>query len=207
MSAARWSAGLGGLRRLAAPAEDRSRVQAAGLGDLAAARGVLDVGVGEVDTPIGRLLVAVTRRGLVRVAFPEEDTAAVLEELALRLSPRVMRSARMTEDARRQLGEFFEGRRRRFELRVDPSLVRGFARRVLARTARIPYGRVRTYGELAAAMGTPGAARAVGNALGGNPVPIVVPCHRVVRAGGEVGGYGGGPERKAWLLRLEGSLP
>ncbi|HWO71322.1 MAG TPA: methylated-DNA--[protein]-cysteine S-methyltransferase [Actinomycetota bacterium] len=203
MSVPRWSAGL---RRLAAPAEERSRRQAAGLGDLAAARGLLDVGVGEVDTPIGRLLVAVTRRGLVRVAFPEEEPEAVLEELARRISPRAMRSPRMTQEARRELAEFLEGRRRRFELRVDPSLARGFARRVLAGAARIPYGRVRTYGELAAALGAPGAARAVGNALGANPVPIVVPCHRVVRAGGGVGGYGGGPERKEWLLRLEGAL-
>ncbi|HXF73170.1 MAG TPA: methylated-DNA--[protein]-cysteine S-methyltransferase [Actinomycetota bacterium] len=207
MSAAGWSAGLGGLRRLAAPAEERSRRQAARLGDLAASRGLLDVGVGEVETPVGRLLVAVTRRGLVRVAFPEEEPEAVLEELALRISPRILRSPRMTEEARRQLEEFFQGRRRRFELAVDPALMGGFARRVLARTARIPYGRVRTYGELAAALGAPRAARAVGNALGANPVPIVVPCHRVVRAGGDLGGYGGGPERKEWLLRLEGALP
>jgi methylated-DNA-[protein]-cysteine S-methyltransferase len=174
---------------------------------VAAARGPLDVGVGEVDTPIGRLLVAVTRRGLVRVAFPEEDPEAVLGELAARISPRVLRSGRMTEAARRQLEEFLEGRRRRFELAVDPALMAGFTRRVLSRTARIPYGRVRTYGQLAAAIGAPRAARAVGNALGANPVPIVVPCHRVVRTGGQVGGYGGGSERKAWLLRLEGALP
>ena len=202
MSVPRWSAGL---RRLAAPAEERSRRQAAGLGDLAAARGLLDVGVGEVDTPIGRLLVAVTRRGLVRVAFSEEEPEAVVEELARRISPRVVRSARMSQ-ARRELAEFLEGRRWRFELPVDPSLARGFARRVLAGAARIPYGRVRTYGELAAALGAPRAARAVGNALGANPMPIVIPCHRVVRAGREVGGYAGGPERKAWLLRLEGAL-
>jgi len=202
MSVPRWSAGL---RRLAAPAEERSRRQAARPGDLAAARGLLDVGVGEVDTPIGRLLVAVTRRGLVRVAFSEEEPEAVVEELARRISPRVVRSARMSQ-ARRELAEFLEGRRWRFELPVDPSLARGFARRVLAGAARIPYGRVRTYGELAAALGAPRAARAVGNALGANPMPIVIPCHRVVRAGREVGGYAGGPERKAWLLRLEGAL-
>lgn len=207
MSAARWSAGLEGLRPPAAPAEERSRRRAARPGDVAAARGPLDVGVGEVDTPIGRLLVAVTRRGLVRVAFPEEDPEAVLGELAARISPRVLRSGRMTEAARRQLEEFLEGRRRRFELAVDPALMAGFTRRVLSRTARIPYGRVRTYGQLAAAIGAPRAARAVGNALGANPVPIVVPCHRVVRTGGQVGGYGGGSERKAWLLRLEGALP
>jgi len=205
MSAARWPGGLGELRGVAAPAEERSRRQAARPGDLAAARGLLDVGVGEVDTPIGRLLVAVTRRGLVRVAFSEEEPEAVVEELARRISPRVVRSARMSQ-ARRELAEFLEGRRWRFELPVDPSLARGFARRVLAGAARIPYGRVRTYGELAAALGAPRAARAVGNALGANPMPIVIPCHRVVRAGREVGGYAGGPERKAWLLRLEGAL-
>ncbi|HXF35773.1 MAG TPA: methylated-DNA--[protein]-cysteine S-methyltransferase [Actinomycetota bacterium] len=195
-----------GLRELAWDVEERSRRAARGVEAGARARGLLDVAVGEVESPLGRLLVAVTPRGLVRVAYPEEGRERVLAELAALVSPRVLVSEAATAEARRQLEEFFEGRRRRFDLPVDRALFRGFQRRVLERTARIPYGRVRTYGELAAAIGSPGAARAVGNALGANPVPIVVPCHRVVRAGGEVGGYGGGPERKEWLLRLEGAL-
>ena len=193
------------LRRLAAVPDERSRASASALAEGARREGLLDVALGTADTPVGRLLVAVSGRGLVRVAFPEEDRDAVLEELARGISPRILESAGVTDAARRELEEFFERKRTRFDVRVDRRLMAPFARKVLAATARIPFGRVRSYREIAAAVGSPRAARAVGNALASNPVPIVVPCHRVIRAGGEVGGYGGGPERKAALLMLEGA--
>ena len=166
-----------------------------------------DVLVARVDSPVGTLLVAATRRGVVRVAFPEEPEDAVLQELADDLSPRVLADPRGMDPIRRQLEEYFEGRRRRFETRIDWSLgPSGFSRKVLEQTARIPYGTVSTYGEMARRAGSPRAARAAGNALHDNPVPIVVPCHRVVPAGGGVGKYGGSEWRKQWLLRLEGWL-
>jgi len=129
---------------------------------------------------------------------------ASLRELAARVSPRVIQDAAALDEPRRQLEEYFERRRRSFELPIDWTLVGDFGRRVLDRTARIPYGEVATYGSVARDIGSPRAARATGNALGANPVPIVVPCHRVVPAGGKIGNYGGGPERKVQLLALEG---
>jgi methylated-DNA-[protein]-cysteine S-methyltransferase len=142
----------------------------------------------------------------VRVAFEGEDRDVVLEELARRLSPRVLESAGATDEIRRELEEYFDRRRRTFDVPVDYSLVRGFGAKTLRAAARIPYGSVRTYGDLAAQVGSPRSARAIGNALGANPIPVVVPCHRVLPAGGAVGGYGGGPERKRLLLQLEGVL-
>ncbi len=166
-----------------------------------------DVVVASVDSPVGVLLVAATPRGIVRVAFPEEPQEAVLEELAADLSPRVLADPRGMDPVRRQLEEYFEGRRRRFETRIDWALApTGFSRKVLEQTARIPYGSVSTYGEMARRAGSPRAARAAGNALHDNPVPIVVPCHRVVPASGGIGRYGGSEWRKEWLLRLEGWL-
>jgi methylated-DNA-[protein]-cysteine S-methyltransferase len=166
----------------------------------------VDVGFAEVDSPFGRLLVAVTSRGLLRLAYPDEAPDRVLEELADRVSPRILRAPARTDTIVRQLGEYFEGDRLRFEVPVDWSLTGGFGRRVLRTTARIPYGDVRTYGQVATGAGSPRAYRAAGNALGANPIPIVVPCHRVVQAGGRLGGYTGGVERKEFLLRLEGAL-
>jgi len=192
------------LKRLGSVAPARSRGAAAALEAAARRGGLLDVAVGSVDSPLGRLLVAVTPRGLVRIAYPGERD--VLEELAASVSPRVLESAAATEVVRRELEEYFERKRTSFDLAIDRRLMRPFSRKVLGATARIPFGRVRTYGEIAARVGSPRAARAVGNALGSNPVPIVVPCHRVVRAGGDLGGYGGGTERKARLLELEGAL-
>lgn len=166
-----------------------------------------DVAVATVDSPVGTLLLAVTRRGLVRVAFPEERLDLVLEELAEDLSPRVLEDPRALDRVRRQLEEYFDGRRRKFETRIDWTLApHGFSRKVLEMTARIPYGSVSTYGEMAKRAGSPRAARAAGNALHDNPVPIVVPCHRVVPSGGGIGKYGGSEWRKEWLLRLEGAL-
>ncbi len=162
--------------------------------------------VGEVDSPIGRLLVAVTPRGLARVAFEDEDRDRVLAELASRLSPRILESAAVTDDARRELEEFFAGERTRFGVKVDRRLIQGIARDVLRATSKIPYGELSTYGGVARQIGRPTAARAVGRALGSNPIPVVIPCHRVIGAGGALTGYAGGLDRKVALLELEGSL-
>jgi methylated-DNA-[protein]-cysteine S-methyltransferase len=174
----------------------------------AAAEGLVDVAYATVGTPVGELLVAGTPKGLVRVAyidwFPPDR---VLEELARRVSPRVLEAPDRLDGVRRELDEYFEGRRRTFDLPVDRSLLGPFARRVLGRTARIPYGQVSTYARVAAAAGSPRASRAAGNALARNPIPIVIPCHRVLRTGGALGGYAGGLNRKARLLELEGALP
>jgi methylated-DNA-[protein]-cysteine S-methyltransferase len=186
-------------------AEDEARA-AAGFSERALRDGLIDVGVGTVDSPIGRLLVAASPRGLVRVAFPEEGEEAFLEELASRISPRVLEAPSRLEDVRRELDEYFEGRRRRFGVPVDWQLTRGFVRRVLRATARIPYGRVSTYRDVAGRAGNDRAMRAAGNALAANPIPIVVPCHRVIRTGGGLGGYGGRVERKRFLLELEGAI-
>jgi methylated-DNA-[protein]-cysteine S-methyltransferase len=177
--------------------------------DLAAAdAGLLDVAYATLDSPLGALLVAVTPRGLVRVAYldagEEEDT--VLVDLAARISPRVFAARRPVDDARRQLDEYFERRRHGFDLPIDWRLVHGFGRRVLRATARIPYGGVSSYKEIATEAGSPRGHRAAGNALGANPIPIVVPCHRVLHTGGGLGGYGGGTDRKRLLLGVEGVL-
>jgi methylated-DNA-[protein]-cysteine S-methyltransferase len=166
-----------------------------------------DVAYTEVDSPTGRLLVAATPEGLVRVGFAEEPLDEVLQELADRISPRVLEDPPALDRVRRQLDEYFEGRRRTFACALDWRLApTGFGRKVLEQTARIPYGVVSTYGEVARRAGSPRAARAAGNALHDNPIPIVVPCHRVVPAGGGIGRYGGSEWRKALLLRLEGWL-
>jgi methylated-DNA-[protein]-cysteine S-methyltransferase len=174
--------------------------------DRAGAEKLVDVAYSPVDSPIGPLTVAGTRRGLVLVAFEPPDDA-LLQRLADRLSPRVLEAPAHLDEARRELDEYFEGDRTEFDLPIDWSLVRGFARRVLRATAAIRYGEVSTYTKVAGRAGNPRASRAAGNALGGNPIPVVVPCHRVLRSGGGLGGYGGGIERKEFLLRLEGALP
>lgn len=169
--------------------------------------GLVDVGYVTVDSPVGRLLVAGTTRGLVRLAFAEESVDHVLDELALSISPRVLEDPKLTDPLRRDLDAYFEGRLRRFRAPVDWALTHpGFSRRVLEETARIPFGSVTTYGEVARRAGSPRAARAAGNALHDNPVPIVVPCHRVVPSSGGIGQYGGQEWRKAFLLDLEGAL-
>jgi methylated-DNA-[protein]-cysteine S-methyltransferase len=168
--------------------------------------GLIDVAYATVDAPIGKLLVAGTKRGLVRVAFGGVPHDKVLLELAEDVSPRLLEAPARLDPIRRQLDEYFEGRRTGFELPLDWSLSHGFGRRVLRHTAGIPYGEVSTYKTVAAAAGSPRGARAAGNALGANPIPIVVPCHRVLRTGGAIGGYGGGPEVKKFLLELEGAV-
>ena len=171
--------------------------------DRAAAEGTLDVAFDLVDSPLGALLVAVTDRGLCRIEFdpePERD----LEPLARGFGARVLRAPKAVDSPRRQLAEYFEGRRTTFELPVDVHFDR-FRLRVMDELARVPYGRVTTYGTLAARAGNPGAARAVGTFMNRNPVPIVLPCHRVVGANGTLVGYGGGLDRKEQLLQLEGA--
>ena len=166
--------------------------------------GLLDVAYAQVDSPLGPLTVAVTPRGLVRLAYPELPLDAVLADLAKEVSPRVLEAPARLDRVRRELDEYFEGRRRGFETPVDWALTRGFFRRVLQATARIGYGQVSTYAEVAAGAGSAKAVRATGNGLGSNPMPVVVPCHRVLRTGGGLGGYTGGIERKEFLLALEG---
>jgi methylated-DNA-[protein]-cysteine S-methyltransferase len=165
-----------------------------------------DIGYGPVDSPFGTLHGAVTRHGLVRLAFPEEDPETMLELLAARVSPRIVEAPRLLEPVERELDEYFAGRRRRFDVALDWTLIGPFGRRVLRRTAAIPYGGYLSYGEVAAEAGSPRGARAAGNALGSNPIPIVIPCHRVLRSQGALGGYGGGLDRKRFLLELEGTL-
>jgi methylated-DNA-[protein]-cysteine S-methyltransferase len=186
--------------------EDASRSAAQALASRAAEEGLVDVAYATTSSPFGDLVVAVTHRGLVRLAYPNEEPGAVLEDLAARVSPRVLEVPGRLDALRRQLDEYFAGRRTRFETPVDLTLVRGFTREVLRATRRIPFGSVRTYRDVATRAGSPMAFRAAGNALGSNPIPIVVPCHRVIHAGGGLGGYTGGLERKVHLLQLEGVL-
>ena len=174
----------------------------------AAEEGLLDVAYAGVDSPFGTLVAAATPRGLVRLAFPSGAEDAVLEDLAARVSPRVLEAPERLDPVRRELDEYFEGSRLKFDLPLDWSLTRApFTRRVLEETARVPRGRTSTYSEVAERAGSPRAVRAAGNALAGNPIPIVVPCHRILRTGGGLGGYGGGLDRKRFLLELEGALP
>jgi methylated-DNA-[protein]-cysteine S-methyltransferase len=170
----------------------------------AAAENLVDVAFTTVDSPLGTLMLAATPVGLVRVAFAEQaDLDSVLRDLSVRVSPRVLESSARLQPVLRQLDAYFTRERSEFDVPLDWRLIGPFARRVLSHTARIPYGRASTYGEVAREIGAPKASRAVGNALAGNPIPVVIPCHRVLRTGGAVGGYAGGPPRKEWLLELE----
>jgi methylated-DNA-[protein]-cysteine S-methyltransferase len=165
------------------------------------------VAYSRVDSPLGPLMVAATPRGVVRVSYSQfRDDDAVLADLARRVSPRVLEAPARLDGARRELDEYFEGRRTEFDLPIDWALTRGFTTKVLRATAAVGFGQTTTYAEVAGAAGSPRAMRAAGNSLGSNPIPIVVPCHRVLRTGGALGGYTGGVERKEFLLRLEGVL-
>ena len=176
------------------------------LAERAEREGLLDVSYASVESPVGELMLAATPRGLVRVAFASERRDEVLEQLAARVSPRVLEAPARLDEPRRQLEEYFSERRTAFELALDWSLVQGFYREVLLATERIPYARTETYRSIATAAGSAGAVRATGTALARNPLPIVVPCHRVLHAGGGLGGYTGGLDRKRTLLTLEGVL-
>ncbi|MDQ3689564.1 MAG: methylated-DNA--[protein]-cysteine S-methyltransferase [Chloroflexota bacterium] len=179
----------------------------AGLARRAAEDGLLDVAYSAYDSPLGPLTVAVTAHGLLRLSYADDAADAQLEEIADRVSPRILLDPVRTDAVRRQLDEYFDGTRHGFDLPIDWRLVRGFAGDVLRATAGIRFGAVSTYRQIATDAGSPNAYRAAGNALGSNPIPIVVPCHRVLHADGGLGGYTGGLDRKRFLLRLEGVLP
>lgn len=168
---------------------------------------LVDVAVTAIDSPIGELLLAATDVGIVRVAFEVEGFDAVLQQLAAGVSPRVLEARTpLLEQAERQLDAYFAAARQRFDLPLDLRLARGpFRREVLALLATIPTGQTRTYREIAEQSGRPNAVRAVGSGCATNPVPIIVPCHRVLRTGGGLGGYLGGDRRKRWLLAHEGA--
>jgi methylated-DNA-[protein]-cysteine S-methyltransferase len=190
------------------PAVDRAAAEASErLAERAWTEGGADVAYATADSPFGPLLVAMTRRGLGRLAYPTETPDEVLQELSSRLSPRMVESMAATDQVRRELDEYFAGRLHDFTVRVDLSLVRGFTLAILRATSRIPFGSVSTYREVATKAGNAAAVRAAGNALGSNPIPIVVPCHRVLRTGGGLGGYTGGLDCKVKLLQLEGVDP
>jgi methylated-DNA-[protein]-cysteine S-methyltransferase len=165
--------------------------------------GLLDVAYRTLETPVGSLLLAATEEGLVRVAYDVQDHDAALAALAEHVSPRVLRAPARLEQAVRQIEEYFQGRRTRFELALDLRLVKGFRREVISRLPDIGYGRTESYAQVAAAAGSPRAVRAVGTACATNPLPVVVPCHRVVRSDGSAGGYAGGTDAKRMLLELE----
>jgi len=174
--------------------------------DRAATDGLIDVAYATADSPFGPILVAATPRGLVRISLPNYDAEEALEDLAARISPRVLESPAQLDDVRRQLDDYFEGRLRKFDLALDWRLSKDFRRRALRAIARIPYGQTRSYMQVAASAGNERAVRAAGTACGSNPIPIVVPCHRVLRTGGSLGGYGGGLPMKEALLEMEGVL-
>lgn len=200
----------GMLRATARVRDDDSRRAAQAAERLLArvnAEGAADVSYGRVDSPFGTLLAATTSKGLVKLAFPEEETDRVLDRLSVRISSRIVEAPTAALDPlKRELEEYFSGRRDSFETALDWSLIGPFATKVLRATAAIPYGRYSTYSEIAARAGSPRGSRAAGNALGSNPIPIIIPCHRVLRSGGALGGYGGGLDRKRHLLALEGAL-
>jgi methylated-DNA-[protein]-cysteine S-methyltransferase len=173
------------------------------LADGAAALGILDVAYRTLDTPVGTLLLAATETGLIRVAYQTEGHDEALATLAAQISPRILHAPRRLDAAARELEEYFAGLRRGFDLPLDFSLSKGFRRTVLDHLSEIAYGHTASYAAVAAAAGNPRAVRAAATACATNPLPVVVPCHRVVRSDGSVGGYVGGPAAKQTLLRLE----
>jgi methylated-DNA-[protein]-cysteine S-methyltransferase len=173
------------------------------LAALAERQGLLDVSYRTVYSPLGLLLLAATGEGLVRVAFSCEDHDAVLARLASDISPRILRTPRRLDEVAHQLDEYFAGKRRAFSVPVDLQLAHGFRRSVLEHLRRIPYGVTQSYAAVARAAGNPSAVRAAASACSHNPLPLVVPCHRVVRSDGNTGEYLGGPEAKRALLAME----
>lgn len=188
----------------AASADDVQRLHQR-LSAAAQADGILDVAYRTVDTPVGTLLLAATNAGLVRVAYASEDHDTVLQALSDRISPRVLHAPARLDATARELDEYFAGRRHRFDLPLDWQLTHGFRRTVLTHLADIGYGRTASYAAVAQLAGNPKAVRAVGTACATNPLPVVVPCHRVVRSDGSMGGYLGGVDAKRTLLALEAS--
>ncbi|MDV6281087.1 methylated-DNA--[protein]-cysteine S-methyltransferase [Rhodococcus jostii] len=173
------------------------------LAALAAEAGLLDVAYRTLDTPVGSLLLAATDRGLVRVAFPNQDHDAVLQTLAEQISPRILRAPARLDRVAHEIDEYFLGERTSFDIPLDFRLSKGFRLEVLHHLPEIDYGHTASYAAVAASAGSPKAVRAVGTACALNPLPVVVPCHRVVRSDGSMGQYAGGPEAKSILLTLE----
>jgi methylated-DNA-[protein]-cysteine S-methyltransferase len=171
----------------------------------AADAGLLDVAYRTVDTPVGKLLLAATEKGLVRVAYDREGHDRVLATIAAELSPRILHAPRRLDQVSRQIDEYFAGARQGFDLTIDFRLARGFRRTVLGHLLRIAYGRTASYAAIAALAGSPRAVRAVGTACATNPLPVIVPCHRVVRSDGTLGQYVGGADAKRALIALEGA--
>ncbi|WP_414683708.1 methylated-DNA--[protein]-cysteine S-methyltransferase [Microbacterium sp.] len=169
----------------------------------AQAEGLLDVAYTTVDSPVGTLLLAATPKGLIRVAYTNEDHDRVLQHLAEKVSPRILRSPRQLDTAARELDEYFDHKRKAFDLDLDLSLSHGFRQVVQRHLPEIEYGQTRSYKQMAEMVGNPKAVRAVGSACATNPLPVVVPCHRVLRTDGTLGGYIGGLEAKTVLLELE----
>ena len=196
---------MSGLEEVFEPTGSHLERLLTGLVDRADASDGVDVGYRTVDGPIGPLLLAATPAGLVRVAFASEGEDAVLQELADRVSPRVLPLPRRLDETARELDEYFAGRRRAFDVPLDWQLSSGFRRDVLTHLAvDVAYGHTTSYAGLATLSGSPRAVRAVGTACATNPIPVVVPCHRVVRSDGSMGRYRGGEEAKHALLELEG---
>jgi methylated-DNA-[protein]-cysteine S-methyltransferase len=183
--------------------DDAERQLHTRLVDEAERDGVLDVSYRTVDSPVGSLLLAATPEGLVRVAFDREDHDAVLARLAAEISPRILLAPHRLDGAATQLDEYFDGRRRTFDVPIDLQLAHGFRRTVLTHLRDIAYGETASYAMVAAASGSPAAVRAVGSACAKNPLPLVVPCHRVVRSDGSIGQYLGGTDAKQALLAME----
>jgi methylated-DNA-[protein]-cysteine S-methyltransferase len=175
--------------------------------------GLLDVAYTTVDSPFGEMLVAGTELGIIRVAFPHRkgtatrEWEALLDEIAAKVSPRILEAPDRLDDVRRQLDAYFEGKLRDFSVPLDFRLTEGFQGKAIHEIAHIPYGKTISYAELAARAGSPRAFRAVGTACGANPLPPIVPCHRVLPSSGGIGNYGGGSDMKKALLELEGALP
>jgi methylated-DNA-[protein]-cysteine S-methyltransferase len=190
--------------RLASPTFDPADAAAAAARFSASAPA--DVHYALVDTPVGTLVAAATPRGLVTLSYTDiyGGSDGVLDWVATKLSPRMLEAPARLDDVRRELDEYFEGRRRTFDLPIDWALASAWGRKILKATAAIPFGEVSTYGAVAAKAGNPKASRAAGRALNTNPIPIVVPCHRVVGASGKLVGYAGGLDRKVTLLEIEG---
>jgi methylated-DNA-[protein]-cysteine S-methyltransferase len=190
--------------RLAPPTFDPAEAAAAAA--RFAATAPADVHYALVDSPVGTLVAAATPRGLVTLSYSDQfgGTDGVLDWVAARLSPRMLEAPGRLDDVRRELDEYFDGRRRDFDLPIDWALASPWGRRILKATAAIPFGQVSTYGAVAAKAGNPKASRAAGRALNTNPIPIVVPCHRVIGASGKLIGYAGGLDRKVTLLEIEG---
>lgn len=188
------------------PAREVVEAAAARFVHAAEKENLVDVVFARAASPFGELLIASTPKGVVQVSLHGYDQNETLEELARKVSPRIFESPSRLDDVRKELDEYFAGERKTFDLPLDWRLSHGFALRVLKATARIPYGKVSSYRVMAEKAGNVRATRAAGNALGGNAIPIIVPCHRVLRTGGGLGGYGGGLPMKEALLRMEGAI-